>query len=383
MIEKHWNLKGDNGITFTGDTVKAAFTVTLLDPGTATHNFTLHLGQGLLDLNYFTVAYAWDVDVFATPPYGAMAFCIQSAVVNPLIMPPESGGGHLNPYYSTFNEYTWSGNLNGDPGYIWSSGLREDALLNNLVQFGTQNFYWNGHGNPRAITDGKPESPNKVYISLDEICNITHLNNNWDPDNGSWCHHPYRFVFLDACDTADDSKWAHAFGIIDRITSTELENNPLAVQAFIGWNGSRRAAMSNDEWNTTYDSPGRHNLQAQLLYTGRRWHTVEFKGPILPFYSSNICQFNPFYSRYDSSGAILYAKVPQTNVVYSIELLAPSGKHIKTITGSTVNAEIEVHWDLTDEQGNKFTNDTVDAVFHVTLPGGTAARNSTLRIHGH
>ena len=36
--------------------------------------------------------------------------------------------------------------------------------------------------------------------------------------------------------------------------------------------------------------------------------------------------------------------------------------------GSTSNGVIKVHWDLTDERGNKRTNDSFDSVFRIALP---------------
>jgi hypothetical protein len=78
----------------------------------------------------------------------------------------------------------------------------------------------------------------------------------------------------------------------------------------------------------------------------------------------------------EAHGAILYAKVPKTNATYSIELKTISGGHLKTITGSTTNGEIEAHWNLTDEHGNKVTNDSFNAVFNVTLPDGTSQTKS-------
>jgi len=126
-------------------------------------------------------------------------------------------------------------------------------------------------------------------------------------------------------------------------------------------------------WNTIYNPPGPHQLQAELLLGGASGTRVlRARGPIMPFYSSNVMQFDSFYSGFTGNKAILYARVPKTNVSYSIELRTFSGKHIKTITGSTTNGVIEEHWNLTDERGNKFTDDSAEAVFHVTLlDGGT------------
>jgi hypothetical protein len=134
-------------------------------------------------------------------------------------------------------------------------------------------------------------------------------------------------------------------------------------------------------WNTTFDPPGQHYLRANLYCHGTRMENgLFFNGPILPFYSSNLMQFDPFYSEYDDNrGAILYAKVAKTNVNYSIELKTSAGFHIKTIAGSTSNGIIEEHWNLTDDYGNKVTNDSFESEFHVTLPDENS--NSVLKVH--
>lgn len=129
-------------------------------------------------------------------------------------------------------------------------------------------------------------------------------------------------------------------------------------------------------WNTTYDPPGKHFVQAKLLYEEKE-ESSEIKGPLVPFFSTNVCQFDPFYSQFDSTGAILYAKLPESNGIYTIELKSPAGVHVRTFTGSTSNGVIHVHWDLTADNGKTYTNDSVDSVFHVTLPD--SGRSQTLK----
>jgi len=129
-------------------------------------------------------------------------------------------------------------------------------------------------------------------------------------------------------------------------------------------------------WNTTYDPPGKHFVQARLLYEEKE-DSLEVKGPLVPFFSTNVCQFDPFYSEFDSNGAILYAKLPESNGIYTIELKSPAGELIRSFTGTTSNGVIHVRWDLTDEQGKTYTNDSVNSVFHVTLPD--SGRSQTLK----
>jgi hypothetical protein len=123
-------------------------------------------------------------------------------------------------------------------------------------------------------------------------------------------------------------------------------------------------------WNTTYDPPGQHALQAQLDYTDRSedWHNEAVRGPVTPFFSSNICQFFPGSSMFDDRGATLYAKLPEPNGIYTIELKSPAGILIKTLKGTTSNGVINVEWDLKDENGKAYTNDSFESVFNVMLP---------------
>ena len=42
--------------------------------------------------------------------------------------------------------------------------------------------------------------------------------------------------------------WSHAFGIIDRITSAQLAENPLKAQAFVGWDGHVKGPDTTSEF---------------------------------------------------------------------------------------------------------------------------------------
>jgi hypothetical protein len=243
VISENWDLTDDNRNTVTNDEVDAVFNVTLLDPATATEHLKLYrvFYYSPVDGD-FTVAYAWDNDYLAN---GSMRDAIENGVVDPLMSPDETGGsGNADPYNSTFNRYTWSGDLQGDPGYLASA---DDAasLVENLKNVETMNFYFNGHGSPITIGD-TPDTGGEVSIGSGMVAN--QLGNNSSVTNAANWGHPYRFVFLDACDTADTRDWAHAFGILDTMTSAQLAYNPWKVQAFVGYIGEPRSPDSDDEW---------------------------------------------------------------------------------------------------------------------------------------
>jgi hypothetical protein len=121
-------------------------------------------------------------------------------------------------------------------------------------------------------------------------------------------------------------------------------------------------------WNTTYDPPEKHFLQAHLLCTEKQEYSMEVKGPIAPFFSSNVFQLHSSFGQFGSRGAFFSAKLAESNGLYTIELSSPAGEHIKTITGSTSNGVIDVQWDLMDDHGKRYTNDSFQCSFRVTLP---------------
>jgi len=124
-------------------------------------------------------------------------------------------------------------------------------------------------------------------------------------------------------------------------------------------------------WTTTYDPPGRHALQAEFILikdAEDEQTAVKVRGPAVLFVSTNLCQFNSAYDSFNENGATLYAKLPESNGVYSIEIHSPAGAALKTFTGRTSNGVIEVHWNLIDDHGRRFTNDSFSSVFTVTLP---------------
>ncbi|MGP8200376.1 MAG: hypothetical protein ACLQU4_12845 [Limisphaerales bacterium] len=127
------------------------------------------------------------------------------------------------------------------------------------------------------------------------------------------------------------------------------------------------------EWNTTYEPPGQSYLQAQLTLSasGDDSAILTGVGTITPFYSTNVMQFFESDSMFSGSIAYLDAQLPEQNASYAIQLYDPSTTPptlITTITDTTSDGMIEENWDLTYSDGvTIFTNNTVNAVFNVTL----------------
>jgi hypothetical protein len=131
-------------------------------------------------------------------------------------------------------------------------------------------------------------------------------------------------------------------------------------------------------WSTIYESPGKHVLQAGLFINELSPNNQDIFGPLLPFTITNLCQFSLTSAYFDPrTGATLHAKLPERNGNYTIELNTTNGALLKTLTGSTSNGVIKAHWDLVDDHGRRFTNDTFNSVIHITLPD--SGRSQTLK----
>jgi len=249
-IEEYWDLTYEDGTTlYTDDSVTAVFNVTITDSfssetfsGTSIFKpFKFHISN--LEGN-FTVAYAWDNGYQAQ---GSMHDAIQYGIVDLLLKPDWVGGENDNPYNSTFNDYTWWGNPRGNPGYL-PSPTSVPPLTNNLADNDTRNFHFEGHGNPTSIGDSlSPTNPASVHIDCKELGKT--LDNHSPSGHDPHFIHPYRFVFLDACETADTPGWAQAFGIPGRITDAKAAQMPGRVRAFVGWVNSPRGPDNDYEWN--------------------------------------------------------------------------------------------------------------------------------------
>lgn len=131
-------------------------------------------------------------------------------------------------------------------------------------------------------------------------------------------------------------------------------------------------------WDTSYEQPGQHALQALLElfdFGGHRQYYV--KGPVIPYFSSNLCRFFLSDSMFSDTVAFLDAGLPESNGVFSIEIKTLSGEHVKTLSGSTSNGMVKVDWDLIDEKGHKYTGDSFESFFTIKLPD--SGRSQTLK----
>jgi hypothetical protein len=121
-------------------------------------------------------------------------------------------------------------------------------------------------------------------------------------------------------------------------------------------------------WNTIYEVPGKHALQAGLELTGAEGRDAGIVGPMIPFVVSNLCQFSLTSEHLEQEfGSTFRAKLVEQNASYDIEVTMPSGEHVRRLSGTTTNGMITAHWDLKDDAGNECTNNEYGSVIQIKL----------------
>lgn len=256
FIQEDWNLVMSDGLTtYTGATVQAAFSVKPSGtPGTP-HKWkkVVTRAQGSLS--------EWgpnmDVVYFRTPTNDAfevefakngIVWNSMQGVVNALIDPVWT----YSVYNSYFNRYL--PDPNGEyPGYITKrspatndppSLITVQNLLGDITNGVTKQIYIHGHG-----TNGWMGNYNgSAYISANDVG--SRLGNTFAKKGGLTAQQPYRFVFLDGCDTASGKDWRRSFGIFPLDSPNQAARNKTGPQAYVGW-GTVTTGLLNFKDHTT------------------------------------------------------------------------------------------------------------------------------------
>jgi hypothetical protein len=126
-------------------------------------------------------------------------------------------------------------------------------------------------------------------------------------------------------------------------------------------------------WNSLYDPPGQHYVQARITVTEAaddQSITAAF-GKIAPCYSDNVVRFFESDAMFDNGGAFLDAQLPVQNADYVIRIYDSATAPpiiLKSLTNSTSNGMIQEDWDLSmDGNSNTFAGTSFTASFDVTL----------------
>lgn len=166
------------------------------------------------------------------------------------------------------------------------------------------------------------------------------------------------------------------YNVLTNLATLQLYIDPIADEYFdegckVGMLECNRATNGNCllVWRTIYESPGKHALQMGLILNDPEKFNEDISGPLAPFVVSNLCQFSLSSAYFNPKiGATLYAKSPESNATYRVEITSATDDHLKTLAGSTSNSVIKVFWDLTDDEGRRCTNSFFNSIFHITLP---------------
>jgi hypothetical protein len=255
QIQEDWvgSYYDDGKTVYSGDTVTATFNVTFPDNTVATSTKTLtravsnEQGDGF-DFAYMytpTNSYGpllWDFGYY-DGFYGYIWFAMLDPVCT-LLTPREASGGSDSPDYYTsgfnrYNDQDFAGSI-GDPGYL---EIRDDVtdpgngLFKDMTNGVTKNFYCNAHGTATEMTASQFGFQPMARIKSSEVAD--RLGNHYYPPNGrnGGLHpsNPYRFVFLDGCETMSLS-WRRAFGIFPKwARNWAARHYHVKEQAFVGW----------------------------------------------------------------------------------------------------------------------------------------------------
>jgi hypothetical protein len=180
---------------------------------------------GNLDTAY-EIAY---MPVFGDPSYGGISAVTLQGLIQEIYLDAEyhgavQHGDDQNPF-----------ELNSETDWL--------VLLQDLHVEDVRNFYYFGHGGPGLI--GRCDlSTNPPVLTFLSSANInTGLHNN--PKSQSLTPHPYRFVFLDGCDTAN-GPLCETFGIPKKknMTASTFTNKGLRYRAFMGWDNHQIISLA-------------------------------------------------------------------------------------------------------------------------------------------
>ena len=165
--------------------------------------------------------------VFGNPVYGGVnAVLLQSMI--------------QNVYESAQNRPGGLGVIRGsdqNPFELWSMYDFSNLLLvSDLRDDQVRNFYYFGHGGARTVGNRVPKNhfPNPAYIGTSDLTLV--LRNNLKDPLADTNAHPFRFVWVDSCETANGDL-CKAFGIPKQknMPASAFNNRGVRYRAFMGW----------------------------------------------------------------------------------------------------------------------------------------------------
>jgi hypothetical protein len=231
VIETYWDMVKPDESTITDETFNGEIRIFSNSEDSLPRSRTRYVFYPrMLRDGHFTVAHALEdskIPVTMSSAYqNWYKDMVQWSIVDTILTMPDTVW-----YESIFNNF--SGNQSPPKsGYINTLQLKSD-LLDNLAYSETRNFHWDGHGGPGNIGNHSvgPTPPPITIYAMD----IENALNNKEWRNGPEYRHPYRFVFLDACEVMKNPFFQTAFGISTPIYENDIDFNSQGPQALLGW----------------------------------------------------------------------------------------------------------------------------------------------------
>jgi hypothetical protein len=174
----------------------------------------------------FTMAYGWNSESFIGHSLRSdmIMYGVENIVFNP---------GLDNQYYPPF---PFVNCYDCDPFFMYNHNNQE-TLLNDLANGSVGNFFFDGHGSEDSISSAVANDDinnGLSYLGASEVGN--RLGNLGSLPPGHKHAHPYRLVFLDACECGKREAWADAFGIVSGVHYAEwFQGRGEPSQAMVAW----------------------------------------------------------------------------------------------------------------------------------------------------
>lgn len=214
-----WNLTDGNDYVFTNATFRGEFYVAAAGGNPRTNRPAIYHWYKEYGLpgDLFTVA--WAVTKVLQQP-SRVEDLMLTGVINILANPAADNSYQLSP-----------GNSYNGTAFRLTSATKTN-LLNYLADSSSRNFYFFGHGNANSFGDYNRTMGGWLSQITDQEVRDT-LTNHY-PSGAN--HHPYRFVFLDSCQSAN-GPLSDSFGIVRRQTHRWFYSGvqKTFAKAFVGY----------------------------------------------------------------------------------------------------------------------------------------------------
>jgi hypothetical protein len=158
------------------------------------------------------------------------------------------------------------------PFQVGNNGYWTNTIIPVLQDSYCRDFIWMGHGSSSSLGSG----PLRATSITEPMIAAALTNNASNPLKGP-NQHPYRFVFLDGCNTANGD-WPLAFGIPKQRNmkiSDFTDKRGLRPRAFLGWNKGKGYRYVNagllelnfEQWNGNFwtEWNARNDLTAAII----------------------------------------------------------------------------------------------------------------------